>query len=165
MLVRAYHRTYGFPIVLTNCGNNFGPHQHVEKLIPVIINSVKHRRQIPLYGDGQQVRDWIFVRDHAAALWQVLTRGRTGETYNVGARCERTNRQIAERICDIIDELAPELGGNSRALISQVTDRPGHDRRYAIDPSKLEHELGWAPQSQFDAALRETVRWYLAEKQ
>jgi dTDP-glucose 4,6-dehydratase len=164
MLVRAYHRTYEFPVVITNCGNNFGPHQHAEKLIPVIINSVKQRRRIPLYGDGKQVRDWIFVRDHAEALWQVLTRGRAGETYNIGARCEWTNRQIAERICDIIDELAPELGGNSRALVSYVADRPGHDRRYAIDPSKIERELSWAPQSQFDAALRETVQWYLAKE-
>jgi dTDP-glucose 4,6-dehydratase len=161
MLVRAYHRTYGFPAVITNCGNNFGPRQHVEKLIPVIIDRVRRRLPIPLYGDGQQVRDWIFVRDHAEALWQVLTRGRVGQTYNLGARCERTNRQIAERLCDCLDELAPELGGNSRALIAHVADRPGHDRRYAIDPSKVEKELGWKSQANFDEALRETVRWYL----
>jgi dTDP-glucose 4,6-dehydratase len=161
MLGRAYHRTYGFPLVITNCGNNFGPHQHAEKLIPVIINSVRMRQRIPLYGDGQQVRDWIFVRDHAEGLWQVLTRGRIGETYNIGARCEWTNKRLAEMICDIIDELAPELGGNSRALISSVGDRPGHDRRYAIDASKIESELGWKPRAQFDDAMRETVRWYL----
>lgn len=163
MLVRAYHRTYDFPAVITNCGNNFGPYQHAEKLIPVVISAVRERKPIPLYGDGGQVRDWIFVRDHAEALWQVLTRGRAGETYNVGARCERTNRQIAERICDLIDELVPQLGGNSHALIAHVADRPGHDRRYAIDPSKLERELSWRGQSNFDAALRETVRWYLGQ--
>ena len=161
MLVRAYHRTYGFPAVITNCGNNFGPCQHAEKLIPVIIASVLKRQHIPLYGDGEQVRDWIFVRDHAEALWQVLTRGREGETYNIGARCERANRQIAESICDLIDEFAPELGGNSRALIAHVADRPGHDRRYAIDPTKMERELRWKPRANFDGALRETVRWYL----
>jgi dTDP-glucose 4,6-dehydratase len=165
MLVRAYHRTYGFPVVITNCGNNFGPRQHAEKLIPVIIDCVCAGRHIPLYGDGDQVRDWIFVRDHAEALWQVLMRGRTGETYNIGARCERANRQIAENICDIIDELAPELGGGSRALISYVADRAGHDRRYAINPSKMEIELGWRASSQFDAALRETVQWYLAKRE
>jgi len=161
LLVRAYHRTYGFPAVITNCGNNFGPYQHAEKLIPVIIASVVQRRPIPLYGDGRQVRDWIYVRDHAEALWQVLARGREGETYNIGARCEQTNRTLAERICDLIDELAPELGGHSRALISHVADRPGHDRRYAIDPGKIERELGWKPVASFDAALRATVGWYL----
>lgn len=133
-----------------------------EKLIPVIIECVRHRRPIPLYGNGQQVRDWIFVHDHAEALWQVLTRGRLGETYNIGARCERTNVQIAGRICDLIDELAPELGGLSRALISHVADRPGHDKRYAIDPAKIEQELGWKAQSDFDDALRQTVEWFLA---
>ncbi|HUR56210.1 MAG TPA: dTDP-glucose 4,6-dehydratase [Opitutaceae bacterium] len=162
LLVRAYHRTYGFPSLITNCGNNFGPCQHAEKLIPVIIAHVRARRLIPIYGDGQQVRDWIYVRDHAEALWQVLTRGRLGETYNIGARCELTNRALAERICDLIDELAPHLGGNSRALIARVADRPGHDHRYAIDPSKLERDLGWKPATSFDAALRTTVQWYLA---
>jgi dTDP-glucose 4,6-dehydratase len=162
MLVRAYHRTYNFPAMISNCGNNFGPRQHAEKLIPVIVASVVQRKPVPLYGDGEQVRDWIFVRDHAEALWQMLTRGRTGETYNIGARCELTNRKIAEHICDVMDELAPQLGGNSRELISQVADRPGHDRRYAIDPTKIEHELGWKAQADFDAELRETVKWYLA---
>ncbi len=162
MLARAYHRTYGLPVVITNCGNNFGPRQHAEKLIPVIIESVRRRTPIPLYGDGRQVRDWIFVRDHAEALWQVLTRGRVGETYNIGARCERTNLEIAERICDIMDDLAPGLGGNSRALIKHVTDRAGHDRRYAIDPAKIERELAWKPKAAFESALRETVEWFLA---
>jgi dTDP-glucose 4,6-dehydratase len=165
MLVRAYHHTYGLPAVITNCGNNFGPYQHAEKLIPVIIASVLQRQPIPLYGDGRQVRDWIFVRDHAAALWEVLRRGRDGETYNIGARCERTNQQMAEHICDLLDELVPEVGGNARALIAHVTDRPGHDRRYAIDPSKIENELGWKAQSSFDDALRETLRWYLSHRE
>ncbi len=160
-LVRACHRTYEFPALITNCGNNFGPGQHAEKLIPLIIDRVRRRQCVPLYGDGQQVRDWIFVRDHVEALWQVLTRGRVGETYHLGARCERTNCEIAERLCDLVDELAPELGGNSRALISHVADRPGHDRRYAIDPTKVESELGWKAQTNFDDALRETVRWFL----
>ena len=165
LLVRAYHRTYGFPAVITNCGNNFGPYQHTEKLIPVILASLVQRNPIPLYGDGAQVRDWIFVRDHAEALWQVLTRGRTGETYNIGARCELTNQMLAEQICDLVDALAPELGGDSRRLITRVADRPGHDRRYAVDPSKLEQELGWKAQSSFPEALRETVRWYLARRE
>lgn len=164
MLVRAYHRTYRLPSVITNCGNNFGPRQHPEKLIPVIIDSVLRRKPIPLYGDGEQVRDWIYVRDHAEALWQVLTRGRSGETYNIGARCEVPNRVLAERICDIVDEFMP-APGNSRSLISHVADRPGHDRRYGIDPSKLETELGWRPSTHFGEALRETVRWYLANRE
>jgi dTDP-glucose 4,6-dehydratase len=163
MLVRAYHRTYGMPVVITNGGNNFGPYQHGEKLIPVIIASVLRRERIPLYGDGQQVREWIFVRDHVEALWLVLTRGRAGETYNIGARCEVTNRALAERLCDLLDELVPDLGGHSRALITSVGDRPGHDRRYAIDPAKVERELGWKPQHEFESALRQTVQWYLAQ--
>jgi dTDP-glucose 4,6-dehydratase len=165
MFVRVFHRTYGFPAIITNCGNNFGPYQHAEKLIPVIIAHVLNRRPIPLYGDGRQVRDWIFVRDHAEALWQVLTRGRIGETYNIGVRCEWTNRALAENICDLIDELAPELGGSSRQLIAHVVDRPGHDRRYAVDPGKIEAELGWKAATPFDAALRETVAWFLKHRE
>lgn len=165
MFVRAFHRTYNFPAIITNCGNNFGPYQHAEKLIPVIISHVLHRRPIPLYGDGQQVRDWIFVRDHAEALWQVLTRGRLGETYNVGARCEWTNTSLAERICDLMDELAPELGGHSRQLIAHVADRPGHDRRYAVSPEKIEAELDWKAATPFASALRETVGWYLKHQE
>ncbi len=164
MMVRAYHRTYDFPAVITNCGNNFGPYQHREKLIPVMIASLLKRQPIPLYGDGRQVRDWIDVRDHAEALWQVLTRGRMGETYNIGARNERSNRELAEEVCDLIDELAPELGGHSRSLIFHVADRPGHDRHYAIDPTRIEGELGWKPRSGFSVALRETIQWYLAHR-
>ncbi len=165
MLVRAYHRTYGMPVVISNCANNFGPYQHREKLIPVIIASVLARRAIPLFGDGQQVRDWLYVRDHAEALWLALARGRLGETYNIGAHNEWPNRKLAELICDLTDELAPELGGNSRQFVSHVSDRRGHDRRYAINASKIMSELGWRPQHDFKSALRETVRWYLQHRE
>ncbi|HMJ88598.1 MAG TPA: dTDP-glucose 4,6-dehydratase [Candidatus Acidoferrum sp.] len=165
MLVRAYHRTFGFPAMISNSANNFGPYQHREKLIPVIIASVIARRSIPLFGDGQQVRDWLYARDHAAALWLVLNRGRLGETYNIGAHNEWPNRKLAELICDFVDEIAPELGGNSRPLIAHVADRPGHDRRYAIDAHKIMRELGWKPEQDFDEALRETVRWYLLHRE
>jgi dTDP-glucose 4,6-dehydratase len=161
MLVRAYHHTYGFPIVITNCSNNYGPRQLPEKLIPMTIQCGIERALIPVYGDGLQVRDWLHVDDHAEALWRVLTLGRDGETYLVGGQQERTNLQIVERVCDLLDELAPALGGNSRRLITRVTDRPGHDRRYAIDASKLRRELGWAPKHSLAAGLRSTVRWYL----
>jgi dTDP-glucose 4,6-dehydratase len=161
MLVRAYHHTYGLPAVITNCSNNYGPFQFPEKLIPVVIQSVLARQPVPVYGDGMNVRDWLYVRDHAEALWTVLTRGKIGETYNVGGRNEWANLRIVELICDLIDELAPKLGGDSRKLISFVTDRPGHDRRYAIDAAKIQRELGWTPAHKFEDGIRETVRWYL----
>jgi dTDP-glucose 4,6-dehydratase len=161
MLVRAYHHTYGVPIVITNCSNNYGPYQFPEKLIPVVIQSCLARKQIPVYGDGMNVRDWLYVRDHAEALWQVLTRGADGETYNIGGHNEWANIRIVELISDLVDELAPQLGGNTRKLITFVRDRPGHDRRYAIDASKLERELGWSPAYTFERGIRETVRWYL----
>jgi len=161
LLVRAYHHTYGLPTVITNCSNNYGPFQFPEKLIPVVIQSVMARQGVPVYGDGLNVRDWLYVRDHAEALWCVLTRGRDGETYNIGGHNEWANLRIVELICDLIDELAPELGGGSRKLITFVKDRPGHDRRYAIDASKIEQELGWLPAHQFEQGIRETVRWYL----
>ena len=160
-LVRAYHHTYGLPVLITNCSNNYGPYQFPEKLIPVTIQSVLERQAIPVYGDGLNVRDWLHVRDHAEALWQVLRRGRAGETYNIGAHNEWPNIQIVELICDLIDELAPHLGGSSRRLITFVKDRPGHDRRYAIDPSKIKRELAWKPAYAFERGLRETVQWYL----
>ena len=160
-LVRSYHHTYGLPVVTTNCSNNYGPFQFPEKLIPVIIESVCLRRSIPVYGDGMNVRDWLYVRDHAEALWQVLTRGKDGETYNIGGHNEWANIRIVELICDVMDELAPRLGGNSRKLITFVKDRPGHDRRYAIDASKMERELGWTPGHTFETGLRETIQWYL----
>ena len=161
MLVRAYHHTYGLPTVITNCSNNYGPYQFPEKLIPVVIQSILARRPVPVYGDGLNVRDWLYVRDHAEALWLVLTRGKPGETYNIGGHNEWANLRIVELICDIIDELAPGLGGHSRQLISFVKDRPGHDRRYAIDASKIQRELGWAPAHKFEQGIRETVQWYL----
>lgn len=161
MLVRAYHHTYGLPAVITNCSNNYGPYQFPEKLIPVVIQSILQRKAIPVYGDGMNVRDWLYVRDHAEALWQVLTRGKDGETYNIGGNNEWPNIRIVELICDLVDELAPEFGGKSRKLITFVKDRPGHDRRYAIDASKIERELGWKPAYTFERGIRETVQWYL----
>jgi dTDP-glucose 4,6-dehydratase len=161
MLVRAYQHTYGLNTVITNCSNNYGPYQFPEKLIPVVIQSVLARKAVPVYGDGMNVRDWLYVRDHTQALWLVLTRGKSSETYNIGGHNEWANIRIVELICDLIDELAPQLGGNSRKLITFVKDRPGHDRRYAIDASKIQKELGWVPAHKFEEGIRETVRWYL----
>jgi len=161
MLVRAYHHTYGLPTVITNCSNNYGPYQFPEKLIPVVIQSVLARKPVPVYGDGMNVRDWLYVRDHAEALWLVLTRARLGETYNIGGHNEWANIHIVQLICDLIDEMAPQLGGNSRKLITFVKDRLGHDRRYAIDATKIKDELGWVPAHKFEQGIRETVRWYL----
>jgi dTDP-glucose 4,6-dehydratase len=161
MLVRAYHHTYGLNTVITNCSNNYGPFQFPEKLIPVVIQNALARKSIPVYGDGMNVRDWLYVRDHAEALWQVLNRGRTGETYNIGGHNEWANINIVKLICDLVDELAPHLGGDTQKLITYVTDRPGHDRRYAIDAGKIQQELGWVPAYTFERGIRETVRWYL----
>ncbi|TAL07216.1 MAG: dTDP-glucose 4,6-dehydratase [Verrucomicrobia bacterium] len=161
MLVRAYHHTYGLNTVITNCSNNYGPFQFPEKLIPVVIQSVLARKPIPVYGDGLNVRDWLYVRDHAEALWCVLTRGKDGETYNIGGHNEWANINIVQLICDTVDEFAPQLGGSSRKLITFVKDRPGHDRRYAIDAGKIERELGWTPAHKFEDGIRETIRWYL----
>jgi dTDP-glucose 4,6-dehydratase len=161
LIVRAYHHTYGLPVVTTNCSNNYGPFQFPEKLIPVIIESVCTRRAIPVYGDGMNIRDWLYVRDHAEALWTVLNRGKEAETYNIGGHNEWANIHIVELICDLMDELAPQLGGNSRKLITFVKDRPGHDRRYAIDASKIQRELGWTPAHTFETGIRETIQWYL----
>ncbi len=160
-LVRAYHHTYGLPTVITNCSNNYGPFQFPEKLIPVVIQSVLVRKSVPVYGDGMNIRDWLYVRDHAEALWAVLQKGKLGETYNIGGHNEWTNIRIVELICDTIDEFAPKLGGNSRKLILFVKDRPGHDRRYAIDATKIKKELGWMPAHKFESGIRETVQWYL----
>src|SRR5580692_3535391 len=161
MLVRAYHHTYGLPAVITNCSNNYGPYQFPEKLIPVVIQSVLARKNVPVYGDGLNVRDWLYVRDHAEALWTVLQNGKLGDTYNIGGHNEWANLLIVQLICDTIDEFAPELGGHSRKLITFVTDRPGHDRRYAIDATKIQRELGWTPAHKFEQGIRETIRWYL----
>jgi dTDP-glucose 4,6-dehydratase len=161
LLVRAYHHTYHLPAVITNCSNNYGPYQFPEKLIPVVIQKLLARQSIPVYGQGLNIRDWLFVRDHAEALWTVLRTGKLGETYNIGGNNEKTNIDIVGQICDLIDELRPVLGGGSRALISYVTDRPGHDFRYAIDASKIKRELGWEPAYTFERGIRETVQWYL----
>ena len=165
MLVRSYQHTYGLPCVVTNCSNNYGPRQFPEKLIPVVIQKLLARQPVPIYGDGMNVRDWLFVDDHADALWKVLRHGHDGETYNIGGHNEWANLRIVELICDLVDELAPQLGGGSRHLISFVKDRPGHDRRYAIDASKIERELGWKPAHTFERGLRETVRWYLENQE
>src|SRR5688500_6692965 len=161
LLVRAYHHTYGMDTVISNCSNNYGPYQFPEKLIPVIVQNLIARKPLPVYGDGMNVRDWLYVRDHAEALWQVLTRGVSGETYNIGGNNEWANIRIVEIMCDLVDELKPELGGNSRKLISFVKDRPGHDRRYAIDATKIKNELGWSPSVTFEQGIRLTVDWYL----
>ena len=161
LLVRAYHKTYGLPTVITNCSNNYGPFQFPEKLIPTVIQSVLARKPIPVYGDGMNVRDWLYVKDHAQALWTVLQHGTSGQAYNIGGHNEWANIRIVEHICDTIDNLVPQLGGHSRALITFVEDRPGHDRRYAIDASKIRRELGWTPSHSFEAGLGETIRWYL----
>jgi dTDP-glucose 4,6-dehydratase len=161
LLVRAYHRTYGLNTVITNCSNNYGPYQFPEKLIPVIIQNLIARKPLPVYGDGLHVRDWIHVRDHAEALWQVLQHGSVGETYNIGGDNESTNIRLVELICDQFDELRPDLGQNSRQLITFVKDRPGHDRRYAIDATKVREEIGWQPAYEFQRGIRETIAWYL----
>jgi dTDP-glucose 4,6-dehydratase len=164
LLVRAYYQTYGLPSIITHSSNDYGPFQYPEKLIPVIIQNAVARKPIPIYGDGLNVRDWLNVQDHAEALWLVLISGKIGETYNVGSENEWPNIRIAELICDLVDELAPQLGRNSRNLITFVADRPGHDRRYAIDSTKIERELGWRPAHTFENGIRETVRWYLANQ-
>jgi dTDP-glucose 4,6-dehydratase len=161
-LVRAWHRTYGLPVLVSNCSNNYGPFQFPEKLIPLMIIKALAGERLPVYGRGAQIRDWLHVEDHARALHRILEHGTPGESYNVGARCERTNLQVVEAICDILDRLRPRPGGASRRdLIGFVADRPGHDYRYAIDPGKVERELGWTPHESFETGLEKTVRWYV----
>jgi dTDP-glucose 4,6-dehydratase len=161
-LVRAYHHTYRLPVLTTNCSNNYGPFHFPEKLIPLIILNALAGKPLPVYGDGQNVRDWLYVTDHCAAIRQVLDKGRVGETYNVGGKNERTNLEVVKTICALLDEMKPRADGVSYATqITFVTDRPGHDRRYAIDATKLEGELGWRAQETFESGIRKTVRWYL----
>lgn len=160
-LVRAYHHTYGLPTLTTNCSNNYGPYHFPEKLIPLVIVNALAGKPIPVYGDGQQVRDWLFVADHCAAIRTVLASGLVGETYNIGGWNERTNLDVVHTLCDILDRLAPRAGGSYREQITFVKDRPGHDRRYAIDARKLERELGWKPAETFETGIARTVRWYL----
>jgi dTDP-glucose 4,6-dehydratase len=162
-LVRAWHETYGLPVVLSNCSNNYGPYHFPEKLIPLVILNALEGRTLPVYGKGENVRDWLHVEDHVRALELVATRGAVGESYNVGGRAERTNLGVVETICDLLDARRPLEGGRSRrSLIAFVTDRPGHDRRYAIDPSKVERELGWQALESFESGIAGTIDWYLA---
>lgn len=160
-LVRAYHHTYGLPVLTTNCSNNYGPYHFPEKLIPLMINNALAGKALPVYGDGLNVRDWLYVRDHCSAIREVLARGRVGETYNVGGWNEKTNLDVVHTLCELLDELQPKATGSYRDQITFVKDRPGHDRRYAIDARKLERELGWKPAETFETGLRKTVQWYL----
>ncbi len=161
-LVRAYHHTYGLPVLTTNCSNNYGPFQFPEKLIPLVILNALEGKPLPVYGDGANVRDWLFVEDHCSAIRAVLERGRVGETYNIGGNSERKNIDVVTAICDLVDEMRPDAQlGSRRKLITFVKDRPGHDRRYAIDASKIAGELGWRPAERFESGLRRTVGWYL----
>ncbi|MEK7882242.1 dTDP-glucose 4,6-dehydratase [Methyloversatilis sp. NSM2] len=160
-LVRAWHHTYGLPVVTTNCSNNYGPYHFPEKLIPLIIVNALAGKPLPVYGDGQQVRDWLYVKDHCAAIREVLARGRLGETYNIGGWNEKPNIDIVRTVCALLDEMKPDAAGPYERLITYVKDRPGHDRRYAIDARKIERELGWKPAETFDTGIRKTVRWYL----
>ncbi|HVL77436.1 MAG TPA: dTDP-glucose 4,6-dehydratase [Noviherbaspirillum sp.] len=161
-LVRAWHHTYGLPVLTTNCSNNYGPFHFPEKLIPLVIHNALAGKPLPIYGDGKQVRDWLYVGDHCNAIRRVLQAGAPGETYNVGGHSEKTNLEVVETICAILDEIRPREDGESyRAQIRFVQDRPGHDRRYAIDTSKIERELGWRPSESFETGIRRTVQWFL----
>ncbi|WP_318401270.1 dTDP-glucose 4,6-dehydratase [Photobacterium leiognathi] len=163
-LVRAWHRTYGLPVIVTNCSNNYGPYQYPEKLIPVVILNALVGKTLPIYGNGQQVRDWLYVDDHAKALVAVIEKGKIGETYNIGGNNEQTNMAVVHAICDVLEILVPNKPQGVKAyrdLIAHVDDRPGHDKRYAIDTTKIEQELGWTPQESFESGLRKTVEWYL----
>jgi dTDP-glucose 4,6-dehydratase len=165
-LVRSYHHTYGLPVLTTNCSNNYGPYHFPEKLIPLMIVNALAGKPLPIYGDGQQIRDWLYVTDHCSAIRRVLEAGRVGEVYNVGGWNEKPNIEIVHTICSILDELRPRADGKSyREQIITVADRPGHDRRYAIDASKIERELGWKPAETFDTGIRKTVNWYLENQQ
>ena len=164
-LVRAFHHTYGLPTLTTNCSNNYGPYQFPEKLIPLVIQRALEAQPLPVYGDGLNVRDWLFVGDHCAAIRRILEAGRPGETYNIGGNAECTNIAVVKLICDLIDARRPLAGGRKHeSLITYVKDRPGHDRRYAIDASKLHRELGWSPSYSFEAGIEKTVDWYLAHQ-
>ncbi len=164
-LVRAYYKTFGLPATISNCSNNYGPYQFPEKLIPLIILNALEGKSLPVYGDGKNVRDWLYVEDHCKAIWTIMNAGKRGETYNVGGKAEMENIVIVQMICDILDEIEPAGDGNQRrTLITFVKDRPGHDRRYAIDFSKIHNELGWSPEESFTSGLRKTIIWYLKQK-
>lgn len=163
-LVRAYHETYGMPVTISNCSNNYGPYQFPEKLIPLIILNALEGKPLPVYGDGKNIRDWLYVRDHCVAVWEIMKNGKRGATYNIGGNNEMENIVVVEIICDILDETVGRLPGSRRDLITFVKDRPGHDRRYAIDASKMRDELGWQPEESFKTGIRNTIRWYLDNK-
>nr|WP_318381077.1 dTDP-glucose 4,6-dehydratase [uncultured Enterobacter sp.] len=163
-LVRAWLRTYGLPTIVTNCSNNYGPYHFPEKLIPLVILNALEGKPLPIYGKGDQIRDWLYVEDHARALYTVVTRGETGETYNIGGHNEKQNLDVVHTICDLLDEIVPKDGAY-RDQITYVADRPGHDRRYAIDADKISHALGWKPQETFESGIRKTVQWYLDNQQ
>lgn len=163
-LVRAWGRTYGLPIVVTNCSNNYGPYHFPEKLIPLIISNALEGKPLPIYGKGDQIRDWLYVEDHARALYTVVTQAKTGTTYNIGGHNEKQNLEVVHKVCELLDELRPKETAYAQQ-ITYVADRPGHDRRYAIDASKIERDLGWKPQESFETGLRKTVQWYLDNQQ
>lgn len=161
-LVRAYARTYAIPVTISNCSNNYGPYQFPEKLIPLMILNALEGKSLPVYGDGKNIRDWLYVKDHCKAVWSIMTEGRHGETYNIGGRCEMFNIDVVRMICDLLDKKVPGSGiGPRRELIVFVADRPGHDRRYAIDFSKLQGELGWVPDESFETGIEKTIEWYM----
>lgn len=161
-LVRAYNQTYALPATISNCSNNYGPYQFPEKLIPLMILNALEDKPLPVYGDGRNIRDWLYVEDHCRAVWEIMKRGTRGQTYNIGGRCEMANLDTVNMLCDLLDEMVPRAGRSSRRdLITFVKDRPGHDLRYAIDCSKLENELGWTPRETFESGLRKTIQWYL----
>ena len=163
-LVRVYHHTYGLPVTVSNCSNNYGPYQFPEKLVPLMVLNALDGRPLPVYGDGANVRDWLYVEDHCEAVWQVLAAGRTGETYNIGGECELRNIDVVRTICDVLQELRPARSGAYRDLITFVADRPGHDRRYAINCDKIKRELGWRQRHDFPGGLRATIAWYLENR-
>jgi dTDP-glucose 4,6-dehydratase len=162
--VRAYHHTYGLPVLTTNCSNNYGPRQYPEKLIPLMITNALAGRALPVYGDGLNVRDWLYVMDHCDAIRAVLDRGRLGETYNIGAASEKTNLEVVRTLCAMLDAARPRKSGPYADLIALVKDRPGHDRRYAMDAAKIGRELGWRAREDFESGMRKTVDWYLGKK-
>ncbi|MEL7123999.1 MAG: dTDP-glucose 4,6-dehydratase [Bacteroidota bacterium] len=161
-LVRAYYHTYGLPVIVSNCSNNYGPYQFPEKLLPLMINNIKHEKTLPIYGDGKYTRDWLWVEDHAAAIDLIFHKGKVGDTYNIGGKNEWQNIELVHHLCDVMDEMLAREKGSSRKLITFVKDRPGHDRRYAIDATKLQNELGWEPSIQTEEGLKKTAEWYLA---
>ena len=162
--MRAYHHTYGLPVVTTNCSNNYGPRQHPEKLIPLMIANALAEKPLPVYGDGLNVRDWLYVLDHCDAIRAVLERGRVGETYNIGGAGGKTNLEVVQTLCALLDEARPRKSGSYADLVALVQDRPGHDRRYAIDATKIERELGWRPRETFESGMKKTMDWHLGKK-